>query len=201
MSITCATASCGSRASKRLSKRASSLHANRFCHTKDTVLSLLRQVLRRRYGRSQRCSAKLCKCFGEIQCHISVLITTCSAYRATGVAKPQPFGMTCDKQLDTICICQGSVVSACRMPSRKRIQNESQQLADAECCRGCMSALLLYSMLAACLWQAAALPGALSPENLMMRQAAEVHAKGRMTEAGKIKTLNHTLPTRCTSRP
>jgi hypothetical protein len=83
-------------------------------------------------------------------------------------------------------------VSACR----KRIQIESQPMADNESCSGCMPTLLFSSMLAACVWQAAALPGALSPEYLMMRQAAEVHAKGRMPEAGEKKTPNHTLQTR-----
>ncbi len=33
MSITCATAACGIRASTRLSRRTRSLHTNRFCHT------------------------------------------------------------------------------------------------------------------------------------------------------------------------
>jgi hypothetical protein len=91
--------------------------------------------------------------------------------------------------------CKGypsAVVSACR----KRIQIESQQMADNECHRGCMPSILFCSMLAACVWQAAALPGTLSPEYLMMRQAAEVHAKGRMPEAGEKKTLNYTLQTR-----
>jgi hypothetical protein len=57
-------------------------------------------------------------------------------------------------------------------------------------------ALLLCGVLAVCAWQVAALPGALSPEQLMMRQAAEVHVKGRMQEAGEKQTLNYYPPIR-----
>ena len=85
MSITCATASCGSRASKRLSKRASSLHANRFCHTKDTVLSLLHQVLRGGAtagprGALQNCANALS---GKFNAVFQYYLHSSGAYRAT----------------------------------------------------------------------------------------------------------------------
>ena len=172
MSITRATAACGIRASTRLSRRTRSLYTNRFCHTQSdgpfsSAIGGQVQLEALRY-------LVPCKKVGKFNAEFQYRCHTGSASDAACKGYPS------------------AVVSACR----KRIQIESQQMADNECHRGCMPSILFCSMLAACVWQAAALPGTLSPEYLMMRQAAEVHAKGRMAEAGEKKTLNYTLQTR-----